>query len=334
MNIFRNFFLYASFIALFPCNASAAVGAKVSFSDLDSKPHVSGTKYKAGDLKGKVVFFEYWGINCPPCLAAMPHLQALHSKYASKGLVVIGSHSQMPSPRVQEYLKANKITFPIYQFASLAEAPCPGGLPYSVLIGANGKVVAEGQPSTLYGKVEEEVAKAANGQPILGDLELKKYKSLSKSLTTKSSNVEAKITALRDKADDEEAQAICQAYDEWLEQEKSRVQNLCDTNPLQAAKAIRRLKTIAPSVTDFDQQLSSIKNNAGLQKLADTGKKLEAMRRTLEKGRRVSPSAVKKLKETVQAAQSSSNEQVKAAAGILLGEVEDLASQVETSSKN
>lgn len=315
-------------LAAFTCVAHAEVGKRATLSALTSGKHISGPKCSESDLRGKVVFFEYWGINCPPCLAAMPHLQELYKKYQSSGFVIIGAHSQLPTPKVKEYLKSNKITFPIYQSASVPEAPCPGGLPYSVLIGANGKVVAEGRPSEIYGKVEEEVAKAEKGAQILDGVELKKYKSLSKTMTSKGNNIEGKIAPLRGKVDDAEAQAICEAYDLWLEEEKSRVENLCRTNPLKAMSAIRKLKVLVPSATDFDEQLTAFKNNEGLQKIAETGKKISSLQKMADKGRKVRPDAVKKIRKLLEGQQQDSDDEaVKASAAALLQELEGLEAQ-------
>ena len=319
-------------LAALTCVAHAEVGKKVTLSALTSGKQLSGPKCAEGDLKGKVIFFEYWGINCGPCMAAMPHLQEMYKKYQSSGFIVIGAHCQYPSPKLDEYLKSGKITFPTYQFTSVPEAPCPGGLPYSVLIGANGKVVAEGRPGELYDIVEEEIVKAEKGIPILEGVELKKYKSLSKTLTTKGSNIEAKIASLREKTDDAEAQAVCEAYDHWLEEEKARVGNLCRSNPLKAMSAIRKLKVLVPSVTDFDEQLAAFKNNAGLQKVADTGKKVQSLKKMAEKmaekGRKVRPEAVKKLQTLLEGQQQNSDDEaVKAATTVLLQELEGLVTQ-------
>ena len=73
-------------------------GAKVTYPSFDEGSHLHGPKIKASDLKGKVVFFEYWGINCPPCIASMPHLQELQDKFQSKGFTVVGSHRQGLAP--------------------------------------------------------------------------------------------------------------------------------------------------------------------------------------------------------------------------------------------
>lgn len=329
-SLFRPLLCCALALLSLVCVAEATVGKKASLADLASKQHLSGAKCSANDLKGKVIFFEYWGINCPPCLAAMPHLQEMYAKYKSRGFVVIGSHCQFPSPQVQEYLKEKKITFPIYQFAGVPEAPCPGGLPYSVLIGADGRIVAEGRPSELYDKVEEELAKAEKGVPILEGVELKKYKSLTKSVTTKSSNVEAKIAPLRSKTDDEEAQAVCEAYDNWLAEEKTRVENLCQNNPLMAMSAIRKLKVLVPSVTDFDEQLATFKNNADLQKVAELGKKVQSLKKMAEKGRKIHPASVKKLQGQLEGIQQATEDgSTQAAADILLQELKDLAPKEE-----
>ena len=85
-----------------------------------------------------------------------------------------------------------------------------------MLIGANGKVVAKGHPTQLYDLVKKEVMKVERGLPILEGVELDKYKSLAKTVVSNGSNIEAKITPLRKKTDDEEAQAVCAAFDEWL----------------------------------------------------------------------------------------------------------------------
>ncbi len=149
-------------LALTGTPASAAVGDQATFPTFD-QTHISGPEIEAEDLEGKVIFFEYWGINCPPCIASMPHLQKLHKKYSKKGFTVLGAHSQGLTPEVAKFLKKNKITFPVYQGISIPEAPCPGGIPFAVLIDHEGKVVATGRPSELYDKVPE-LMKAAKGK--------------------------------------------------------------------------------------------------------------------------------------------------------------------------
>ncbi len=277
-----------------------AQGEKVSFPSF-ADGHVYGEKISADDLRGKVVFFEYWGIHCPPCRTAMPHLVEMQRKYGSKGFIVIGSHVQMMSPDVAKYCKENKINFPVYSQKHLPQAALQGGIPYSALIGADGRLIAKGHPSQLYGLVEDAVAQAAKGYPILDGVELDKYKSLEKTIVSTGTNVEAKVEGLRKAAEegDAEAQAICEAYDAWLTTEKARISRLCETNPMQAMKAVSVLRKAVPSVTDFDEQVKSFKENPVYQKVAALQKKVEAQQKREAKGKRVSASALKGLRKSL-----------------------------------
>ena len=54
---------------------------------------INGGPLTLKSLKGKVVFIDFWAFDCEPCVEAMPHIEALHEKYAKDGLVVIGIHT-------------------------------------------------------------------------------------------------------------------------------------------------------------------------------------------------------------------------------------------------
>jgi thiol-disulfide isomerase/thioredoxin len=51
---------------------------------------VNGSPLTDADLKGKVVFLDFWAVWCGPCIATFPHLREWNEKYADKGLVMIG----------------------------------------------------------------------------------------------------------------------------------------------------------------------------------------------------------------------------------------------------
>ena len=51
---------------------------------------VNGEPLTDADLKGKVVFLDFWAIWCGPCIATFPHLKEWQAKYEDKGLVMIG----------------------------------------------------------------------------------------------------------------------------------------------------------------------------------------------------------------------------------------------------
>src|SRR5262245_39259186 len=49
-----------------------------------------GASIALADLKDRVVLVDFWATWCPPCVAAMPSLEALHQKFGARGLTVLG----------------------------------------------------------------------------------------------------------------------------------------------------------------------------------------------------------------------------------------------------
>jgi len=270
----------------------AAVGEKADFSSLDRASFYQN-KVSSSDLRGKVVFIEYWGMHCPPCRAAMPKLQELYSKYKSQGFVLLATHCQMSTPeQIKAYFKENKLTFPSCSQFRLPQGQPQGGIPFSVLVGADGKVVAMGYPTEVEAKVEEEVKKAAGGLPILSDIELDKYSKMRNTILEGASNIEAKIDSLRQKEGDEEAQLICQTFDSWLERRKNAISECRQHDALAFVIQANTLKKSVPSVKDFDEALAELTANPAYSTLNDVRKKEAAMRKKLENGKKVSPKAV------------------------------------------
>lgn len=75
----------------------------------------AGGTQKLGDLQGKAVILDFWATNCPPCVAEIPHLMALQTKYGAENLAVIGLHVGDPEDKakVPEFLRVHGVTYPI-----------------------------------------------------------------------------------------------------------------------------------------------------------------------------------------------------------------------------
>ena len=54
---------------------------------------VNSEPLKINDLRGKVVLIDFLTFSCINCLRTLPYLKDWHSKYADKGLVIIGVHT-------------------------------------------------------------------------------------------------------------------------------------------------------------------------------------------------------------------------------------------------
>jgi len=65
------------------------------------------------DFKGKVVLLNFWGVDCPYCIAEMPYLQQAHSQLSEQGAVVIAINTGDAENRVQKFVNSKKLTFPV-----------------------------------------------------------------------------------------------------------------------------------------------------------------------------------------------------------------------------
>jgi len=72
-------------------STQAASQPTMSMTDIKGNTYqVTGTEQglKIKGLEGKIVFLEFFGHRCPPCLASIPHLIKLQNKYKDKLAIV------------------------------------------------------------------------------------------------------------------------------------------------------------------------------------------------------------------------------------------------------
>jgi thiol-disulfide isomerase/thioredoxin len=72
-------------------STQAASQPAMSMTDIKGKTYqVTGTEQglKIKGLEGKIVFLEFFGHKCPPCLASIPHMIKLQNKYKDKLAIV------------------------------------------------------------------------------------------------------------------------------------------------------------------------------------------------------------------------------------------------------
>jgi len=75
-------------------------------------PGAIGKLQGLNDLKGKVVFLNFWATWCGPCRAEMPSMQVLYDSYNEKGLEILAVNCGEKPEQVLSFLKANKLSFP------------------------------------------------------------------------------------------------------------------------------------------------------------------------------------------------------------------------------
>lgn len=110
---------------------------------------LNGKEVSVSGLKGKVVWLNFWGLRCGPCLRELPALEALYSKYKDQGLVIIGINTDgVPGKEISKHfatrddLKPIKITFPMIpdEEIKFIDAYQLMGAPLNVMIDKNGVI--------------------------------------------------------------------------------------------------------------------------------------------------------------------------------------------------
>ena len=248
-------------------SAGLALAAQaVGWKGLGEGNYYAGPKVTEADLAGKVVLVDCWGVGCPPCRALLPRMEEIWKSFRSKPFVLLGSHRQGRQPeKVDALVKANKLTYPQYDGAGIAEGePSFRGIPFLYVVNHRGKVVYSGHSDR---EATEAVVNALGeiGAPptlIPGVILSRKspYKSLEKRLILgkPAANVVKKLqgdikkasaksaTAVQ-KAAAEEAEAMLKAIEEAKTDYKTDIARLKTTNPPEALKMIKAYMASFPA---------------------------------------------------------------------------------------
>ena len=106
---------------------------------------LGGQSQPLAKWKGKPLLVNFWASWCAPCVSEMPELSALAAKDGGKHFNVIGIGIDSPA-NLAEFTKKIKVAYPVYvggmggtDLARALGSPS-GGLPFTVLIGADGQV--------------------------------------------------------------------------------------------------------------------------------------------------------------------------------------------------
>lgn len=110
---------------------------------------VSGATQAAGtfDLakyKGEVVYLDFWASWCGPCAKSFPWMQAMHEKYAAKGLRIVAVTVDENPNDAKAFLKKNPASFEIVYDPEGKLAGEHGliGMPTSLVFDREGKQIS------------------------------------------------------------------------------------------------------------------------------------------------------------------------------------------------
>lgn len=114
---------------------------------------VSGKITDLGNLKGKVIFLNFWATWCPPCIAEMPGINKLYEKYKNDSDVVfILADADGDLAKSQKFMGRRKFSLPVYAFASeVPDVLFQGSLPTTIVFDRQGRIVYNEAGAANYG---------------------------------------------------------------------------------------------------------------------------------------------------------------------------------------
>ncbi|MEX0986387.1 MAG: TlpA disulfide reductase family protein [Bacteroidales bacterium] len=92
------------------------------------------------NLQGEVIFLNYWGTYCPPCIAEMPEIQNIYDDYGDRvKFVLVSAESR---EKVVNFLSSRDYNLPVYFGGrNMPEPLAIRSLPTTFIIARDGRIV-------------------------------------------------------------------------------------------------------------------------------------------------------------------------------------------------
>ncbi len=145
------FFLLLSLLTYTQAAENGKPLAEMTMTDISGKTYdITGTEQGLNikGLEGKVVFLEFFGHKCPPCLASIPHLINLQNKYKDTLAIVSIEVQGYNHEQVKKFAKEKKMNYIVVSEEKASElvnyiqqrAQWRGSIPFLVALDTKGDV--------------------------------------------------------------------------------------------------------------------------------------------------------------------------------------------------
>lgn len=119
-------------------NTYQLTGAEYNWNLTDG----AGIPVSPETLRGEVIFLNFWGTYCPPCIAEMPEIQSIYDDYKDKVKFILVS-AESPQ-KVQNFLDARGYDLPTYYAGSgMPDALSVRSIPTTFIISRDGRIVSK-----------------------------------------------------------------------------------------------------------------------------------------------------------------------------------------------
>lgn len=108
-------------------------------------PTLNGETIDLEELRGQVVWVNFWTTSCIPCRTEMPAMQEMADRYADRGLTIVGVDVGEGTDSVREFVDELRVTYPIvmdFDSTIFSRYSPLFGVPRHYFVGRDGKVVA------------------------------------------------------------------------------------------------------------------------------------------------------------------------------------------------
>jgi thiol-disulfide isomerase/thioredoxin len=119
-----------------------------SFQYLDAAGQINNS----ADLKGKVIFINFWATWCPPCQAEMPSLEELYKKFAAnKDVVFLFMNEDDDPEKAKTFIQKKEYSMPVsFRAGDIPSDYFTGSLPTTIILDKNGRIVFKHQGMADY----------------------------------------------------------------------------------------------------------------------------------------------------------------------------------------
>lgn len=158
---------------------------KSSFHKAPELAGISGyinadSNISVANLKGKVILLDFWTYTCINCIRTLPYLNDWQSKYADKGLVIIGVHTpefdfEKERENVSKAVEKYGVKFPVVQDNGYATWRAYGNhyWPHKYLVDSEGYIRYDHVGEGGYGETEDRIVGLLNERDKMLKLENK-----------------------------------------------------------------------------------------------------------------------------------------------------------------